>query len=129
MMQLQKSFVSYKFGLLAELARMRMPSRYDSSRNGTDSRQNRFAHSVLTCSKNAEGAASQPQLHNHANDFLKHIATSLKVCLSGLAMHIVTTSDSITCSQAYAGVHPESLHLGLIFSTIGIMQGDESEIQ
>ncbi len=88
-----------------------------------------YAHSVSTCCKNAEGAASQPQLHNHANDFLKLIVTSLRVCLSGLAICIVTTSDSITCSQAYAGVHPESLHLGLNFSTLGRMQGDESEIQ
>ncbi len=76
-----------------------------------------YAHSVLTCGKNAEGAASQPQLHNHVNDFLKQDVTSLKVCLSGLAIHIVTASGSITCSQAYAGVDPESLHLGLALST------------
>ena len=88
-----------------------------------------YAHSVSTCCKNAEGAASQPQLQDDANDFLKQDVTSLKVCLSGLAIHIVTTSDSITCSQAYAGVHPESLHLGLNLSTLGRMPGDKSKLQ
>lgn len=84
-----------------------------------------YAHSVLTCCKNAEGAASQPQLHNHANDSLKQIVSSLKVCLSGLAMHIRqhhTLTGLCWCSSRELALGVELLHLGR-------MQGDESEIQ
>lgn len=74
---------------------------------------------VLKCGKDAEDAASQPQLQDDATGLLKQDVTSLKVCLSGLATHIVTTSDSIACSQAYAGAYPESLHLTFAFLHYG----------
>lgn len=55
--------------------------------------------------------------------------TSLQVCLIGLAIDTVTASGSITRSQAYAGVDPESFQLGLNFSTFGRRQGDNSKFK
>ena len=129
MTQLQKRFLSQKYRSLAELARQECRAGITALGIAKSQGRTGYALSVLTCSNIADGAASQPQLQDDANEFLKQEVTSLKECLSGLAIHIVTTADSITCSQAYAGVSPESMRLGFNISTLGRMQGDKSKIR